>query len=50
MDRNTDKWDCVGDPWDYWQFPVLFQSNGQIYMAWENCSKRERNVPFMTAI
>jgi hypothetical protein len=50
MDGNTDKWDCVEDPWDYRQFPVLILSNGPIYMTWELAPRRGRIVPFMTAI
>ena len=46
MDGNRDKWDCLGDPWDYRQFPVLFQQNGPIYMTWENCSKKGEECPF----
>jgi hypothetical protein len=46
MDGNTEKWNCVGDPWDYRQFPVLFLSNGPIYMTWENCSKKGEDCPF----
>jgi hypothetical protein len=45
MDGNKDKWDSVGDPWDYRQFPVLFLSNGPIYMTWENCSKKGEDCP-----
>ena len=46
MDGNRDIWDCVGDPWNYWQFPVLFQSNGPIYLTWDNCSKKGEECPF----
>jgi hypothetical protein len=45
IDGNTENWNCVGDPWDYRQFPVLFVSNGPIYMTWENCSKKGENCP-----
>ena len=36
IEGNTDKWDCWGDHRDYRPFPVLFASNGPIYMTWEN--------------
>jgi hypothetical protein len=46
MDGNTDIWNCVGDPWNYRQFPVLIQSNGPIYMTWENCTQKREDCPF----
>jgi hypothetical protein len=46
MDGNRDVWNCVGDPFNYWQLPVLFQSNVPIYMTWENCSKKGEDCPF----
>jgi hypothetical protein len=46
MYGNRFIWNCVGDPRDYRLFPVLFASNGPIYMTWENCSKTGQECPF----
>ena len=46
IDGNRDVWDCWGDHRDYRPFPVLFASNGPIYMTWENCSKKGEGCPF----
>ena len=46
MDGNRNIWNCEGDPRDYCLFPVLFDSNGPIYMTWENCFKKGEICPF----
>ena len=46
IDGNREVWDCWGDHRDYRPFPVLFASNGPIYMTWENCSKKGEDCPF----
>ena len=46
MDGNRDSWNCVGDPFNYRQFPVFLSSNGPIYMTWDICSKKGEDCPF----
>ena len=46
IDGNRGVWDCWGDHRDYRPFPVLFASNGPIYMTWENCLKKGEDCPF----
>jgi hypothetical protein len=46
MDGNRDVWNCVGDPFNYRQFPVFLSSNGPIYMTWDICSKAGEDCPF----
>ena len=46
IEGNRYVWNCFGDHRDYRPFPVLFASNGPIYMTWENCSKKGEDCPF----
>ena len=39
-------WNCLGDLMDCRIIPVIFASNGPIYMTWENCSKKGEDCPF----
>jgi hypothetical protein len=43
---NKEVRNCWSDHRDYRPFPVLFASNGPIYMTWEKCSKKGEDCPF----